>query len=455
MPRVGSSRATSPGSSSPSIRPASAIASASRWRSPPERSRGSASTACSRPTTRSAASPGLARQLVADPLADQVVARVLGQQRDPAGRLDLAGGPARPDRRRSAAACSCRRRCGPSGPPARRGSTVRSMPRRTSCGSSSAFELDPEASSRRGRRVRGPDPLLHSTCSGGASAAGRRLGRRAVAVRRGSGPRHRRRSRLEGARGRRGRRRGGGRCRRGRRGAPPGWSRAGSAVVGPGEEVAGGAVEGDGARVHGDDAVGRGQAALQAVFGEQDRDAPLLVEAAQEPDQLVAGDRVELGGGLVEKDQARAGDQGRGEGDALQLAAGEGVDGAVRAGAGSRGPGRPPRPRGRGRRARRRASPGAARSRRRPWSRRPGSRGPGRRSRPTRGQLARAGLDRVEAGDVDGAVDLAAVEVRDQAAGGFQQGRLAARPSGRRAGRTRPGASSRETSARAGAAARG
>ncbi len=44
MPRVGSSRATRPGSSSPSIRPASAIASANRCRSPPERSRGSLST---------------------------------------------------------------------------------------------------------------------------------------------------------------------------------------------------------------------------------------------------------------------------------------------------------------------------------------------------------------------------------------------------------------------------
>ena len=57
IPRVGSSRATRPGSSPLSIRPASAIASASRCRSPPERSRGSLSIACSRPTIRSAASP--------------------------------------------------------------------------------------------------------------------------------------------------------------------------------------------------------------------------------------------------------------------------------------------------------------------------------------------------------------------------------------------------------------
>ena len=88
MPRVGSSSATSPGSASPSIRPARAIASASRCRSPPERSRGSRSTACSSPTARSAAAPCSPGQLVADPLADQVVAGVLGQQRHPAGHLD-------------------------------------------------------------------------------------------------------------------------------------------------------------------------------------------------------------------------------------------------------------------------------------------------------------------------------------------------------------------------------
>ena len=58
-PCRGSARRGRPGPAarSPSIRPASAIASASRWRSPPERSRGSASTACSKPTIFSAASP--------------------------------------------------------------------------------------------------------------------------------------------------------------------------------------------------------------------------------------------------------------------------------------------------------------------------------------------------------------------------------------------------------------
>ena len=42
------------------------------------------------------------------------------------------------------------------------------------------------------------------------------------------------------------------------------------------------------------------------------------------------------------------------------------------------------------------------------------------------GQLSRAAGDRVEARYLDAALDLAAVEVRHEAAGGAQQGRLAA-----------------------------
>ena len=55
-----------------------------------------------------------------------------------------------------------------------------------------------------------------------------------------------------------------------------------------------------------DHAVGRGQAALEAVLGQDDRRAPFLVEPPQQPDELVAGDRVELGGRLVEQHQPRA-----------------------------------------------------------------------------------------------------------------------------------------------------
>ena len=89
-----------------------------------------------------------------------------------------------------------------------------------------------------------------------------------------------------------------------------GGLQGGVGLLGPGEEVSWGAVEGDGSRVHGDYPVGRGQAALQAVFGQKDRDPPLLVEAAEEPDELVARYRVELGGWLVEEDELGASDQG-------------------------------------------------------------------------------------------------------------------------------------------------
>src|SRR4051794_17098804 len=60
-PRVGSSRQTAPGTASSPPRPAITMASASRWRSPPERSRGSASAAHSIAAASSArrpASPG-------------------------------------------------------------------------------------------------------------------------------------------------------------------------------------------------------------------------------------------------------------------------------------------------------------------------------------------------------------------------------------------------------------
>ena len=74
---------------------------------------------------------------------------------------------------------------------------------------------------------------------------------------------------------------------------------------------------------HGDDAVGGGEAALEAVLGEHDRRPPLLVEAPQDAEQLVAGDGVELRGRLVEQDERRAGRERGAERDALQLAAGE------------------------------------------------------------------------------------------------------------------------------------
>ena len=68
-----------------------------------------------------------------------------------------------------------------------------------------------------------------------------------------------------------------------------------------------------------------GQAALQAVLGDHHGRAPVLVQAPQQPDQLVAGHRVELRGRLVEQQQRRAVDHRGGDRHALELAAGEGV----------------------------------------------------------------------------------------------------------------------------------
>jgi len=61
------------------------------------------------------------------------------------------------------------------------------------------------------------------------------------------------------------------------------------------------------------------------VFRKDNRDAPLLVEATEQPDEFVASDRVELRGRLVEENQLRAGNKGSGKGHALQLAARERV----------------------------------------------------------------------------------------------------------------------------------
>src|SRR5439155_892283 len=72
---------------------------------------------------------------------------------------------------------------------------------------------------------------------------------------------------------------------------------------------------------HRDDAVGVDEAALQAMLGQDYRHPPFLVQPPQQPDQLVAGHRVELRGGLIEKDEARAQHQRGGERDPLKLAA--------------------------------------------------------------------------------------------------------------------------------------
>ena len=94
------------------------------------------------------------------------------------------------------------------------------------------------------------------------------------------------------------------------------------------EEAARVGVADDRAVVQRDHAVGGGQAALEPVLGEHGG-PPLLVDAAQDAEQLVAGHRVELGGRLVEQQQPRAPRERGPERHALELAARELVRRAV------------------------------------------------------------------------------------------------------------------------------
>ena len=179
-----------------------------------------------------------------------------------------------------------------------------------------------------------------------------------------------------------------------------------------------------------DHAVGGGEAALEAVLGEHDRGAPLLVDAPQHAEQLVAGDRVELGGRLVEQQQPRPGGQRRAERHALELAAGQLVRRAVEQ------PGDAERERGLLDPARdRRRAPAAVLERERQL----GAHGAHHHLRlgvleqraGDGGQLGRAVVARVEPAGEQPARELAAVEVRDEPGGGAQQRRLARpRPAG-------------------------
>ncbi len=279
--------------------------------------------------------------------------------------------PARRARRPPAAGCSCRPRFAPSGRPARPRPISRSIPAARPACSSSRSSSTQRLLTRQRRagpvaRMRGAAVDPRSVLDPPHSRATR------PSCRAGSASRVFRASLTPT---------GSGSSPASENMRAAGVSRAASALTCPLEKLARGAVEGDRARVHRDHAIGGGEAALEPVFGEQDRHPPLLVQPPQQPDQLVAGDGVELGGGLVEQDEPGPGDERGGEGDPLQLAPREGVDGTLEQVRYRRAPAPPPRRRGPAPPAGRRAAPAAARARRRPWSRRPGSRGPGRRSR--------------------------------------------------------------------------
>src|SRR3990172_2138798 len=91
------------------------------------------------------------------------------------------------------------------------------------------------------------------------------------------------------------------------------------------DEVAG-SVEGlDAAAVHDRDAVAKGLGLLHVV-GCEDHSLALIADVLDEVPQVVPGLRVEPGGGLVEEDDVGVVNQGDSDGEALLLAAGEGLD---------------------------------------------------------------------------------------------------------------------------------
>ena len=159
----------------------------------------------------------------------------------------------------------------------------------------------------------------------------------------------------------------------------------------PGQELPRGRVADDPAAVHRHDAVGGGEAALEPVLGQDDRGPPLLVDAPEHAEQLVAGDRVELGGRLVEQEQLRPPRQRGAERDALQLRHRRARGSRGRAARRCRARARPPPPRARPPPHRVRGSPTRTPAPRGPCRAPPASRAPGRASRtPPRDRPGRA-----------------------------------------------------------------
>ena len=103
----------------------------------------------------------------------------------------------------------------------------------------------------------------------------------------------------------------------------PGVASSGAASQAQARNSAGDGVADDAPAAHRDRAVGEAQAPLESVLGDHDRRVKVLVEAPQQRDQLVAGDRVELRRRLVEQDQLRPARERRAERDALELATGQ------------------------------------------------------------------------------------------------------------------------------------
>ena len=285
MPRVGSSSATTAGGSPPPIpRPASTMPSARRWRAPPGQ--------VARVALHGVLETQLAQrrrgrgrgQLVADALVQEVVGRSLQQQRDLPGRAHCSRGRARAPRPRCAAACSCPRRCGPAARRSRRAprrATGRAAPRR-----------------RRPcrRRTRPTRPLSERAGAAGGVAGGRR---RVGVQRPWASSRQRARAPPSPSPG-------SGRMPASENMRAAGGTSSGRCRAAHSRNAAGRPVAGDRAVVERDHAVGGRKAALEAVLAEQDGRPPLLVQAPQLRQQLLARDRVELRGRLVQQQQPRA-----------------------------------------------------------------------------------------------------------------------------------------------------
>ena len=76
----------------------------------------------------------------------------------------------------------------------------------------------------------------------------------------------------------------------------------GSLPAGPLQEAVGRGIADDPPAGEGDDTIGRPQAPLEAMLSQDDRRVGVLVDAPQEADELITGDRIKLRGRLVQDD---------------------------------------------------------------------------------------------------------------------------------------------------------
>ena len=278
----------------------STIASASRCFSPPERSRGwrSARRRIESDGGQRPAAPPVRPSRGSGSRSGSAAAARPGRRSATRPRVGSSA------RRRVAAASTCRRRCVPSAPPARRGRSSATRredrgPSRSSCQTRVERSAAAAGAARRDEAacvcpgVAG----VPAGCAAGAARRSRSAARAALTPGAGWQPEAREQPRAR---------------RLERRGGVAAHSRN------AGERVAHDPA-GDPSRSRGRRPRQRSSrcSASSIVTSE------VLVEPPQRPDQLIAGDRVELRGRLVEHDQRGAAGERGAERDALELAAGQ------------------------------------------------------------------------------------------------------------------------------------